>query len=414
MGRKKILGYLLIIVSVFFISYSSTKAQQLIEKESTIQSQTIDPEKEPTTQNQTIDPEKVIDESLKLFDWEAIEKAEQQLKDSLPRGIEFNLKDEMNKMLAGRSTLSVENILMYLVKALLGEVATFVKFGARFILIVLLCNLLQALSSSFKSKNTATIGFFVCYMAILLSVIQSFQIMLKLAYEVIDNLGQVMIVCVPTLLAFMASTGFAVSAGTMAPIIISSLSLITYFIKVIVLPCVTSIVVLEVLSAMSETFKVDKLIGLFYKAIKWTLGTLMGVSVGLLGMYRLVMPGVDITVKKAAVKFSTAFIPIVGSTVGGAVDFITQSASLIKNTFSAGVIIWLLILLSIPLIKILSYSLIYHIAGAIIEPLGDKKMANIATKLGKGSQFIMSCVGMVALFCVCSLLICMTISSVGV
>ena len=251
-------------------------------------------------------------------------------------------------------------------------------------------------------------------MTILLSVVQSFQVMTQLAIDVIDHLGQVMLVCVPTLLVFMASTGFAVSAGSMAPVIISSLSLMTYLIKIIILPCIISVVVLEVLSAMSEEFKVDKLIALFYNGIKWTLKTMMAVSIGLLGFYRLVMPGVDATVKKATVKFATAFIPVVGNAVGGTIDFITQGASVMKNTFSAGVIIWLLILLSIPLIKILAYICVYQVAGAVIEPIGDKKMAKIATKLGKGCQFIMSCVGIVAMFCLCSLIICMTISSIGV
>ena len=100
--------------------------------------------------------------------------------------------------------------------------------------------------------------------------------------------------------------------------------------------------------------------------------------------------------------------------MGGTIDFITQGSLLIKNTFSAGVIMWLLILVSIPLIKIFAYVCVYQIAGAIIEPLGDKKMASIATKLGKGCQFIMSSVGIVALFCICSLVICMTINAPGI
>lgn len=126
------------------------------------------------------------------------------------------------------------------------------------------------------------------------------------------------------------------------------------------------------------------------------------------------MPGVDLTVKKATVKFSTAFIPVVGNAVGGTIDFITQGSMLIRNTFSAGIIMWLLILVSIPLIKIFAYVCVYQIAGAIIEPIGDKRMATIATKLGKGCQFIMSSVGIIALFCICSLVICMTISASGV
>ena len=402
MKLKKIGWYCFIIVICFLLSSITLKAENLVEKESPIGNLEEEQENE------------IIHYGLNLLDWESIEQLEEELQDAMPNDISFHLKEEMGKLLSGQNELSVTSILTYIVRSLFNEAGIFIKFGARFVLIVLLCNLLQALSSSFKSKDTAKIGFFVCYMVILLSVVQSFEVMIRLAIEVIEHMTQVMLICIPILLAFMATSGFNISAGTMAPVIVTSLSLMSYFMKIIVLPCIISVVVLEIMSVMSEEFKVNKLVGLFYKGIKWVMRSILLVSVSLLGLYRLVMPGVDLTVKKATVKFSTAFIPVVGNAVGGTIDFITQGSMLIRNTFSAGVIMWLLILVSIPLIKIFAYVCVYQIAGAIIEPIGDKRMATIATKLGKGCQFIMSSVGIIALFCICSLVICMTISASGV
>ena len=403
MKLKKIGWYCLIIVIFFLLSGMTVKAENLIGEKSQIES--LDEEQKVN---------EVIEYGMNLLDWESIERLEQELQAAMPNDISFHLKEEMGKLLSGQNKLSVTSVLTYIIRSLFNEAGVFIQFGARFVLIVLLCNLLQTLSSSFKSKDTAKIGFFVCYMVILLSVVQSFEVMIRLAVEVIDRMTQVMLICIPILLAFMATSGFNLSAGTMAPIIVTSLSLMSYFIKIIVLPCIISVIVLEIMSAMSEEFKVNKLVGLFYKGIKWVMRSLLLISVSLLGFYRLVMPGVDLTVKKATLKFSTAFIPVVGNAVGGTIDFITQGSMLIKNTFSAGVIMWLLILVSIPLIKIFAYVCVYQIAGAIIEPIGDKKMATIATKLGKGCQFIMSSVGIIALFCICSLVICMTISATGV
>lgn len=403
MKLKKIGWYCLIIIIFFLLSGMTVKAENLVGQK--IQVESLEEEQKVN---------EVIQYGMNLLDWESIEKLEKELQAAMPDDISFHLKEEMGRLLSGQNKLSVTSVLTYIVRSLFNEAGVFIQFGARFVLIVLLCNLLQTLSSSFKSKDTAKIGFFVCYMVILLSVIQSFEVMIRLAVEVIDRMTQVMLICIPILLAFMATSGFNLSAGTMAPVIVTSLSLMSYFIKIIVLPCIISVIVLEIMSAMSEEFKVNKLVGLFYKGIKWVMRSLLLMSVSLLGFYRLVMPGVDLTVKKATVKFSTAFIPVVGNAVGGTIDFITQGSMLIKNTFSAGVIMWLLILVSIPLIKIFAYVCVYQIAGAMIEPIGDKKMATIATKLGKGCQFIMSSVGIIALFCICSLVICMTISATGV
>ena len=398
MKLKKIGWYCLVMVIFFLLSGMTLRAESLVEPTYPVES---------LNENQKVN--EIIAYGMDLLDWESIEKLEQELGSAMPQDISFHLKEEMSHLLSGESKLTVTNVLSYIMRGLFNEAGVFVQLGARFVLIVLLCNLLQTLSSSFKSKDTAKISFFVCYMVILLSVVQSFAIMIKMSVEVIDYMTRIMLVCVPILLAFMATSGFNLSAGTMAPVIITSLSLMSYLIKVVVLPCITSVIVLEIMSAMGEEFKVSKLVGLFYKGIKWVMRSLLVLSVSLLGFYRLVMPGVDLTVKKATVKFATAFIPVAGSAVGGTIDFITQGSILIKNTFSAGVIMWLLILVSIPLLKILAYVCVYQVAGALIEPIGDKKMASIATKLGKGCQFIMSSVGIIALFCICSLVICMTI-----
>lgn len=364
--------------------------------------------------HQNVSKDEVIHYGMGMLDWESIEALEKELTSAMPEGMTFDLKGEVEKLIKGQTNLSVSSVLDYIGKALFNEIGVFLQLGARFILMVLLCNLLQTLSSSFKAKDTVKIAFFVCYMAILLSVVQSFRVMIQLAMAGIDQMTQVMLVCLPILLAFMASSGFSVSASAMAPVVLSALSIMSYVIKTVVLPCIISVVVLEVISAMSEEFKVSKLIGLFYKGLKWGLRSILAVGVGILSLYRLTLPGVDSTIKQATVKFSSLFIPVVGSAVGDTIEFITKCSVLIKNSFSAGIIMWVLLLASIPLIKIFAYVCVYQIAGAIIEPLGDKKMANIATKLGKGCQFIMSSVGIVVLLCVCALIICMTISSNGI
>jgi len=396
------LWYSLILVMTFFASGIALSAEPISQVEPV------------TIGTDEVAEEEIVNYGVNLFDWESIDALQKELSAAMPEDIHFDLKSEMQKIIKGEQGLNINTILNFILNALFSEMGTFIQLGARFVLIVLLCNLLQTLSSAFKSKNTSKIAFFVCYMAILLSVVQSFRVMIELAILVIDQMSKVMLVCIPILLAFMATSGFNLSAGAMAPVILSTLNLMTYLIKVIVLPCIISIIVLEVVSAMSEEFKVDKLIGLFYKGIKWGLRSILGLSVAILGLYRLTMPGVDMTLKQATVKFSSAFIPVVGSAVGGTIEFIAKCSVLLKNSFAGGVILWIVILLSIPMIKIFAYVCVYQVAGAVIEPIGDKKMAKIATKLGKGCQFIMSSVGIIALFCICALAICMTITASGV
>lgn len=361
------------------------------------------------TKAQSVEKEQVIDYGVGLFNWEQIENLQDKIEVALPGYENFDLKTEMLSLLSGEKSLSVGGVLDIIGRSLFEEIGVFIQIGARFILIVLLCNLLQVLTTSFKTKATSQIGFFVCYIVIILSVVQSFQVMVGLAQGTIEKLSEVMYVCLPTLLAFMASTGYISSSAAMAPVVVTSLDLCTTLIRYLVLPCIISVVVLEVLSTMSSEFKIDKFIKLFYKGIKWVLVSILTISISLLGIYRMTLPYVDITLKQSTLKLATAFIPVVGGATTGALEFVTGCLGLIKNTFAITVIIWILILVSIPLIKIFAYVVVYQVAGAVIEPIGDKKMAQIATKLAKGCQFIMSAVGIVTILCVAVMVICMSV-----
>lgn len=358
-----------------------------------------------------LNEQEVFDYSMSLFNWDSINTLQEELKSALPEGSTFNLQDEVTKLLSGEEHFDLNYILKMLGDMLFNELGLFIKLGTRFVLIVLLCNLLQALSSSFKSKETTKICFFVCYLIIIYSVIQSFVVMVELALHTIDYMRDVMLVCIPTLLAFMTTMGYMTSSSAMAPIIMSAIYLVTGIIQNIVLPCIISVMLLEILSTMSESFKIDKMIKLFYRGIKWGLGSIFTISLSLLGVYRMTLPYLDVTVKKAALKLTTAFVPVFGNAANGALEFITACSALVKNTFSISIIIWLVILASVPLIKVLAYTLIYQFAGAVIEPIGDKKMANIATKLSKGCEFIMSAVGIVMLLCIAVLMICMSVGT---
>jgi stage III sporulation protein AE len=68
-----------------------------------------------------------------------------------------------------------------------------------------------------------------------------------------------MLACIPSLIAFMTTSGYVTSSAAIAPVIVSALNISTNVIKNMILPCIISVVVLEAISTMSDEFKVDKL-----------------------------------------------------------------------------------------------------------------------------------------------------------
>ncbi|OOB77660.1 MAG: hypothetical protein BEN19_01550 [Epulopiscium sp. Nuni2H_MBin003] len=359
----------------------------------------------------SINADEVIRIQLEMFNWEEIEKLEQQLQQSVPELSEFDLREEVSLILSGQSRWQLGDILGFIVNRLLGEFFTYISVVIRFILIIIVCNILSNLSSAFESDNTTKVAFFVCNIVVLYSLMQSLILVVDLAYSTIETLQSIMLVILPTILAFMASSGYIATSAALSPIIVTGLTVITFVIQNLMLPSVVGIIVLQVISNMSDEFKIDKFIQLYYKISKWMLKTIFFASIALMGIYRMSLPFVDTTMKRVGVTLSAKFIPILGSAVSGAIDMIIGISGMIKNAFGFGVIVWIVLLVSMPLIKMLAYTLLYYFAGAIIEPIGDKKMANIATDIAKGCEFVMSIVGVVAILCTLAVAICMSIGA---
>lgn len=353
----------------------------------------------------------ILQQQFDLLNWEEIKELEDQLRQSVPYMQDFDLSEQVTKLMTGEERFSLQEIMLKIGELFIQEFNTYFKIIIRFILIVILCSILQVLSQSFQSQNTTKAAFLVCYVLIIYTLTQSLFVIVELAQSTISHLFQMMQVTLPTLLAFMAVSGYITSSSALAPVIIGAFNTMAFFIQKILLPVMISIIVLQVISTMSEEIKVDKLVNFFYKGMKWFLRGTLILSIAIMGIYKLTLPYVDVAIKKGAINLSTAFIPIVGDASRGALEFILSCSTLIKNAFAMGVIIWVVCIAAIPLIKILSHAILYHLASAFIQPLGNKKMADIATILAKGCEFILSAVGIVVVLTIAAMIICASIGT---
>ncbi|MEG0318388.1 MAG: stage III sporulation protein AE [Niameybacter sp.] len=350
-----------------------------------------------------------LTQQFEILNWAEIDKLEEELKGTVPYLEDFDLSQQVLKLISGEERFSVQEIVSQIGQLFVNEFSTYFKLIIRFILIVILCSILQILSKSFQSQNTAKAAYFVCYILVIFTLSQTLMMLVQLAGRTIDQLYEIMQVTLPTLLAFMAVSGYITSSSALAPVIIGTFNIMTLVIQRFVLPILVAVIVLQVVNTMSEEIKVDKFIDLFYKGIRWGLRGVVILSVSIMGIYKMTLPYIDVALKKGVVNVSTAFLPIIGDASKGAIEFILSCSALIKNAFAIGVIIWVVLIAAIPLIKILTHVIMFHLVGALIQPLGDKKMTEIATILAHGCEFILSAVGVVVVLTIASMMICASI-----
>ena len=78
-----------------------------------------------------------------------------------------------------------------------------------------------------------------------------------------------------------------------------------------------------------------------------------------------------------------AFIPIAGSMLADTLDAVMGGALLLKNVLGLTGVLVLAAIILLPVIKIIALAVIYRLASALIQPMGDSLLANTLEQMAE-------------------------------
>lgn len=139
----------------------------------------------------------------------------------------------------------------------------------------------------------------------------NFTDILKLVKDTIDNLIGFSQSLIPLLITLMAYTGSITSTAVLEPLLLFLIEFITNMIKTLIMPIISIITVLVIISKLSDRIQISKLGSFLKSGIVWFLGVTLTLFVGVVSLEGSLTSSVDgITAKttKAAV---SSLIPIV-------------------------------------------------------------------------------------------------------
>lgn len=352
---------------------------------------------------------------LDTMDFSSIEQIVNRIKNQTynPYLEEYNFKEAVVNMIKGETEFSLFSIFKEVIIVFSYEIGRYMGLIGKLLIISVLCALLSNLTESFQSKATSQIGFYVCYIVLIILLLQSFQIALKVAQAAIESMVLIMQSVLPMLLTLMMTSG-AISSGTIfEPVILFSIQTIAMFIKGILIPIIFLTAVLGVINSLSGKDVLKKMMEFFGQIID---GILKGVStlfIGIMGLHGLTAPVLDGIVNNVAKTAVGTFVPVAGEALAGAVDVVMNCSLLIKNGIGAGAIILLCIYCIIPIIKVLVFLFIYKIIAALIEPISEKKIVNCIYDMGGACTRLFTCIITVNILFIISIAILVGVGSMA-
>ena len=251
------------------------------------------------------------------------------------------------------------------------------------IAVALLGSMIQGLKPANNGKSISNIIHFVTYGVIVVLVLSITVKMVTLTTNTMQSMKSQMDVIFPLLLTLLTAVGGTTSTSVYQPAMAMLSGLIMNLFTYVLLPIFIFSVVFSVVSNLSNNVKLDKFTSFFNSTYKWLIGLIFTVFTAFLSIQGITagsIDGISIRTARYAIR---SYIPILGSYISDGMGLILVSSNLIKNAVGATGLFLLLATILSPLIQLILFMLALKLIAGILEPLGNKQIANFVSSLSK-------------------------------
>ncbi|UWG95717.1 stage III sporulation protein AE [Dehalobacter sp. DCM] len=308
---------------------------------------------------------------------------DQEIQESMP---EFSLGKIFENIKNGQFEYRFENIGRSILSLLLKEVVTNAPLIAKLLVLAVICAVINQLQTAFTG-NISKVAQMMAYLVLLALAITSFRIAVDVGTEAIDKMVSFMQIVLPAMYMVLMAMGNLTSTALFKPIVMGSLAVLATVIKTVVLPLFFFSIVLKLFNNISAQFKLSKLASLLEFCGKLGIGIVMTVFIGVMTVQG-VTGGVADGVTLRTAKYSADLIPVVGKFFKDAVEIVVSSGLLLKSALGIAALIAILIITLLPVIKIVAMMFTFKLAAALVEPLGEKELADSLQDMAKGLMYV--------------------------
>ncbi|WP_240620247.1 stage III sporulation protein AE [Peribacillus acanthi] len=270
------------------------------------------------------------------------------------------------------------------------------KLLGTLILLTIFSMFLQSLQNSFENSSISKVAYAIVFMVLIIIALNSFHVAITYTKETISLMISFLLALIPLLLALIAASGGIVSAAFFHPVLLFLMNTSGVLVQNVVLPLLFLAALLNIVSTLSDNYKVTQLAQLLRNWSIGLLGVFMTVFLGVISVQGASSAVADgITIRTA--KFVTGnFIPVIGRMFTDAADTVISASVLLKNTVGLAGVIILLLITTFPAIKILVVAFVYKFTAALLQPLGGGTVIKCLDIISKSMIYIFAALAIVS------------------
>ncbi|MBQ8845377.1 MAG: stage III sporulation protein AE [Clostridia bacterium] len=344
------------------------------------------------TQNETQEEiQNEISSQLNKLNFENIEK----LLDNLEKTgkqvfMNESFLDKVKTILSGEVTDNANDFFDIIVNVLFKNISSYIPIVATVIAVAVMGGMIENLKPMSNGKSISNIVHFVTYGFIVVLLGSTLVSMIKMTGDTINTINNQMEIIFPILLTMLTAIGGTVSVSVYQPTFALISKIILSIFNYVLMPIFIFSIVFSLVSNMSNNIKLEKFIKFFNSLFKWTIGFIFTIFIGfasLQGISASTVDGLSIRTAKFVIK---SYIPILGNYVSDGFNIILASSVLIKNALGVAGLFLIFATIISPIIELIIFMLALKLIAAIIEPLGDKKIASFVSDISKNMSMLVA------------------------
>lgn len=253
---------------------------------------------------------------------------------------------------------------------------------------VFLFGILKFLRTERGEDSVSSAAFTGCFAFMAVIITAVFKNMTALASDTAATVDIITKALVPTLFMLMTSMGGITQATLTQPLVLTVSQLMCELLRSYLFPLVLTGFALTLTEAITGMNGLKYFGEMLIKITKWVLVFLIVFFLSLLSAQSIAGNALDSIAVKST-KFAVSnFIPVVGGAIADGVETLGLSLKTIKSAAGISGVCGIIYICFIPLLKIYTVSLLFHIMAALSYPVSDKRFGDVLDSAGSAMSII--------------------------
>lgn len=332
-----------------------------------------------------------------------LEEVQQAFEKFQGRENNFSIKDYVNDVIDGKAEFSLKDLWQHGVEQVAGQFENQKNTIFRILALGLIAGIFMNFAGAVGEKDLGETGFYITFLFLFATMSAGFYTAYTVAGEALTHLLDFMRALIPSFsltLCLGSSTGTSIAFYETMLIVISLIEMLMVH---IFLPGVQVYFLLSMVNQLAEN-RFSKMAELVHSFLRWGMKVLFGVLIGYQGIQGMLLPVMD-KVKNNAMLQTAKGLPGVGNTLGSLADTVLGSGMLIKSAVGVGGLLCIIVMCFYPIVKLLVFTVMYRVGGAMIQPVSDKRVVAALQAAAESGKLLLGYVFAGALMFLLSIII---------